>query len=88
MRKDFVIFDWEVFPHWNCIVYKIHGTNIRKVITSDDADYRSALQEAANLGYLAGFNIKGYDMQMTDFAIAGYTPEELYEHNQLIIEGE
>ena len=88
MRKDFIVFDWEVFPHWNCVVYKRHGVDEHFVITSDDPDYREKLREMASLGYLAGFNIKGYDMQMTDFAIAGYTPEELYEHNLNIVESE
>jgi hypothetical protein len=88
MIKDFVVFDWEVFPHWNCIVWAIYGTNECHVITSDDIDYKEKLRTMAYSGYLSGFNIKGYDMQMTDFAIAGYTPEELYAHNQLIIESE
>ena len=88
MIKDFVVFDWEVFPHWNCVVYKRHGIDEHFVITSDDPDYRQKLREMSSLGYLAGFNIKGYDMQMTDFAIAGYTPEELYAHNLNIVESE
>lgn len=88
MTKDIVVFDWEVFPHWNCIVYNIYnGTdNIEfGVITSDDENYVAELRRISKLGYLVGFNIKGYDMQIFNFACMGYTPEELYMHNQKII---
>lgn len=88
MRKDFIVFDWEVFPEWNCVVWNVYGTDIYNVITSDDEDYRMKLKEMSSKGYLTGFNIKGYDMQMTDLAISGYTPEELYEHNLEIVESE
>lgn len=88
MTKDIVVFDWEVFPHWNCMVYNIYnGTdNIEfGVITSDDENYVTELRRISKLGYLVGFNIKGYDMQIFNFACMGYTPEELYIHNQKII---
>lgn len=88
MTKDIVVFDWEVFPHWNCMVYNIYnGTdNIEfGVITSDDENYVAELRKVSRLGYLVGFNIKGYDMQIFNFACMGYTPEELYMHNQKII---
>lgn len=88
MTKDIVVFDWEVFPHWNCMVYNIYnGTdNIEfGVITSDDKNYVTELRRISKLGYLVGFNIKGYDMQIFNFACMGYTPEELYMHNQKII---
>lgn len=88
MTKDIVVFDWEVFPHWNCMVYSIYnGTdNIEfGVITSDDENYVTELRRISKLGYLVGFNIKGYDMQIFNFACMGYTPEELYIHNQKII---
>ena len=88
MNKDIVVFDWEVFPHWNCMVYNIYnGTdNIEfGVITSDDENYVTELRRISKLGYLVGFNIKGYDMQIFNFACMGYTPEELYIHNQKII---
>ena len=88
MTKDIVVFDWEVFPHWNCMVYNIYnGTdNIEfGAITSDDENYVTELRRISKLGYLVGFNIKGYDMQIFNFACMGYTPEELYMHNQKII---
>lgn len=88
MTKDIVVFDWEVFPHWNCMVYNIYnGTdNIEfGVITSDDENYVTELRRISKLGYLVGFNIKGYDMQIFNFACMGYTPEELYTHNEKII---
>lgn len=88
MTKDIVVFDWEVFPHWNCMVYNIYnGTDNTEfgVITSDDENYVTELRRISKLGYLVGFNIKGYDMQIFNFACMGYTPEELYMHNQKII---
>lgn len=88
MNKDFIVFDWEVFPNWNCVVWNTYGKDDYQVITSDDDDYLYKLREVSKLGYLSGFNIKGYDLQMLDFAIQGYTPQELYEHNQAIIESE
>lgn len=89
MNKNLIVFDWEVFPHWNCVVWNVYnGTdNIEfHVITSDDEDYIKKLKDMAYAGYLTGFNIKGYDLQILDFATKGYTPEELYEHNQAIVE--
>ena len=86
MLKNFIVFDWEVFPNWNCVVWNIYGIDDYHVITSDDSNYRDELRRISNMGYLTGFNIKGYDMQMIDFAIQGYTPQELYAHNQEIIE--
>lgn len=88
MKKNLIVFDWEVFPHWNCVVWNIYTGNDNieyHVITSDDSDYISKLRLFAYSGYLTGFNIKGYDLQMLDFAISGYSPEELYEHNESII---
>lgn len=85
MLKDFIVFDWEVFPNWNCMVWNVYGQDEYHVITSDDIDYQSELRRMSKLGYLTGFNIKGYDLQMLDFAIQGYTPQELYEHNCKII---
>lgn len=88
MNKDLIVFDWEVFPHWNCMVWNVYTGNDsieQFVITSDDPDYMAALKQVSKLGYLVGFNIKGYDMQMLDLAISGYTPEELYEHNLEIV---
>jgi hypothetical protein len=70
------------------MVYNIYnGTdNIEfGVITSDDENYVTELRRISKLGYLVGFNIKGYDMQIFNFACMGYTPEELYMHNQKII---
>lgn len=86
MLKDFIVFDWEVFPNWNCVVWNTYGKDDYHVITSDDTDYRYNLREMSKRGYLAGFNIKGYDMQILDFAIQGYTPQELHAHSKSIIE--
>lgn len=89
MNKPLIIFDWEVFPNWNCMVwgyYTPESENFESyVITSDDIDYLSELKRVSRLGYLTGFNIKAYDMQMLNFAILGYTPQELYMHNQEIM---
>ena len=92
----YVLFDWEVFPHWNCMVYAIYDKDPNEkldmhVITSDDPDYVYKLREVSklngfeNLTVMTGFNIKSYDMQIYDLACMGYTPEELYEHSMSII---
>lgn len=88
MLKDFIVFDWEVYPNWNCVVWNTYGKDDTHVITSDDVDYQYKLRELSKRGYLAGFNIKGYDMQILDFAIQGYTPQELYAHSKSIIDSE
>ena len=88
MQKPIIIFDWEVFPEWNCMVYnEYNGTDDieLKVITSDDADYISKLKTVAKLGYVVGFNIKGYDLQIWNFAMDGWLPHELYEYSEDII---
>lgn len=89
MLKDLVVFDWEVFPNWNCVCWNIYnGTDDyeKYVITSDDPDYIKKLKDMAYIGYLTGFNIKAYDLQIMKFAIDGWTPQELYEYSQSIIE--
>ena len=88
MLKDLVVFDWEVFPNWNCVCWNIYnGTDDYEtfVITSDDPDYIKKLKDMAYIGYLTGFNIKAYDLQILKFAIDGWTPQELYEHSMEII---
>lgn len=88
MLKDLIVFDWEVFPNWNCLCWNIYnGTDNYEthVITSDDADYLKKLKDMAYSGYLTGFNIKAYDLQILKFAIDGWTPKELYEHSMSII---
>lgn len=88
MLKDLVVFDWEVFPNWNCVCYNIYnGTDNYEthVITSDDENYLSKLKDMAYSGYLTGFNIKAYDLQILKFAIDGWTPKELYEHSMSIV---
>ena len=88
MLKDLIVFDWEVFPNWNCVCYNVYnGTDNYdiNVITSDDPDYLNKLKEMAYSGYLTGFNIKAYDLQILKFAIDGWTPQELYEHSMSIV---
>lgn len=91
MLKDLVVFDWEVFPNWNCVCWNIYnGTDDYEthVITSDDHDYLKKLKDMAYSGYLTGFNIKGYDLQILKFAIDGWTPQELYDHSMSIIKSD
>ena len=91
MLKDLIVFDWEVFPNWNCVCWNIYnGTDNYEthVITSDDVDYLKKLKDMAYSGYLTGFNIKAYDLQILKFAIDGWTPQELYEHSMSIIHSE
>lgn len=89
MNKDIIVFDWEVFPNWNCMVWGVYTPDLQaftsNVITSDDPDYLQKLKSVAHSGYLTGFNIKAYDMQILNFACKGYTPQELYSHNQKIM---
>ena len=89
MLKDFIVFDFEVYPEWWCCGFGTYCKDIKdfeyKVITSDDANYLRNLKDFSRSGYLTGFNIKSYDMQILHFAILGYTTEELYEHSQKII---
>lgn len=88
MLKDLIVFDWEVFPNWNCVCYNVYnGTDNYEthVITSDDEDYLKKLKDMAYSGYLTGFNIKAYDLQILKFAIDGWTPQELYEHSISIV---
>lgn len=88
MLKDFIVFDFEVFPNWWCVCHNVYnGTDKYNidVITSDDPDYLSRLKDMAYSGYLTGFNIKAYDMQILKFAVDGWTPQELYEHSMSII---
>ena len=89
MLKDFIVFDWEVFPKWNCMVYGKHTEKNEEfetqVITSDDTDYVEKLTAFSTSGYLTGFNIKRYDMIMLNNALSGYSPEDLYNVSMSII---
>ena len=91
MLKDLIVFDWEVFPNWNCVCWNVYNGTDKydiHVITSDDPDYLKKLKEMAYSGYLTGFNIKAYDLQILKFAIDGWTPQELYEHSMSIVNSE
>ena len=91
MLKDLIVFDWEVFPNWNCVCGNVYNGTDKydiHVITSDDPDYLKKLKEMAYSGYLTGFNIKAYDLQILKFAIDGWTPQELYEHSMSIVNSE
>lgn len=88
MLKDLIVFDWEVFPNWNCVCYNVYTGDDNyevHVISSDDENYISKLKDMAYSGYLTGFNIKAYDLQILKFALDGWTPQELYEHSMSII---
>ena len=89
MNKDIIVFDWEVFPNWNCMVWGVYTPNLSEfkteAITSDDSDYLQKVKAVAHSGYLTGFNIKAYDMQILNFACKGYTPQELYAHSEKVI---
>lgn len=89
INKPLIIFDWEVFPNWNCMVWNEYNEDRSKIqlhtITSDDDNYISEIKRVSKLGYLTGFNIKAYDMQILNFACLGYTLQELYEHSMSII---
>ena len=84
-EKPLVFFDWEVYPNWNCMCWKLEGDN--PVIKMQNP---TPVQLEDILHYrLVGFNCRRYDNHILYAAYMGYTPEELYSLSQrIIIKGE
>ena len=79
-----IVFDIEVFPHWWCVVGKEEGQDYF-VCESTDYDYIGKIREWRNKACLIGFNIKGYDLRILHAIERKYSPEEVFELSQAII---
>lgn len=82
-NKDWVIFDYEVFQHWWCVVFQpIDG--LTTIITSDSFDINKKAEIIFN-SILVGFNIKNYDLKILSAIMGGYSPERLYQLSKNIV---
>lgn len=75
----------EVFPRWWCIVGKSEGEDYF-ICTSEDENYLDKIREWRNKACLFGFNIKGYDLRILNAIEHKYSPQEVFELSQAIIE--
>ena len=78
------MFDYEVFKHWWCVVFKQPG-GFRTIITSESFN-QSAKYDLIMKSILVGFNIKNYDLKILSAIMNNYSPERVYELSKNIIE--
>ena len=79
--KPIAFFDWEVYPNWNCVCWKLEGDNpVLKIENPSPAQLDDILNKR-----LIGFNCRRYDNHIMYAAYMGYTPAELYSLSQNII---
>lgn len=76
----------EVFKHWWCIVSKEGDSDDYFVCQSTDENYLDKIKEWRNKACLFGFNIKGYDLRILNAIEHRYSPEEVFELSQAIID--
>lgn len=95
-------FDFEVFPEWWCCTFGDLPDDVTdlqhlqenlkdsfRVVTSDDIASRDALMKEFREGYvMTGYNIKGYDLEITNGIYQSFDPETLYCLSQLIVNKE
>ena len=82
MMDNTYIFDCEVFAHDWLFVFKNVETGHRTIIHNDNDAVTAFMQEDPFLG---GFNNKHYDDFILKAVLIGYTPEQIKEINDLII---
>lgn len=89
-------FDFEVYPNWWCCVFgdmpdnKIINNNVKEtfnVVTSDDDYSRDNLIKylKENNYVCMGFNIKHYDLCISNAVYQGFNPQQIRIINDLII---
>lgn len=95
-------FDFEVFPEWWCCTFGDLPDDVTdlqhlqedlkesfRVVSSDDVNARDALMKEFREGrVMTGYNIKGYDLEITNGIYQSFDPETLYCLSQLIINKE
>ena len=77
-----VIFDCEVFAHDWIFVFKEVASGQRTIIHNDNDAVVAFMEQDPFLG---GFNNKHYDNHILRAVLAGYTPEQIKEINDMII---
>lgn len=92
-------FDFEVFPEWWCCTFGdlpdgMEDVNLLqddlkdtfRVVSSDDPNARDKLMAEFKDGkVMTGYNIKGYDLEITNGIYQSFSPAELYMLSQLIV---
>ncbi len=95
-------FDFEVFPEWWCCTFGDLPDDVTelshlqenlkesfRVVSSDDVNARDALMKEFREGrVMTGYNIKGYDLEITNGIYQSFDPETLYCLSQLIVNKE
>lgn len=82
MTDNTFIFDCEVFAHDWLFVFKDVATGQRTIIHNDNDAVLAFMEQDPFLG---GFNNKHYDNHILKAVMIGYTPEQIKEINDLII---
>lgn len=79
------VYDFEVYAHDWMVVFKNRITKHYAIFHNDNSGVKAFVEEDP---FLAGYNVKHYDNHILKGVIAGLTPEELKEVNDLIIHDE
>lgn len=82
VEKPIVFFDFEVFPNFNCIGWKIQGN------PDGNVEFFPTIESIQNLlkNYnLIGFNNKEYDNEIMYRILQGASPRELYQVSKSLI---
>ena len=77
-----VFFDWEVYPNFNCVVWKYDGSNTcTRIPFPTPADVEALMRFK-----LVGFNNRNYDNHIMVGRARGYSDGQLYNMSQSIIQ--
>lgn len=76
-----VFFDWEVYPNFNCVVWKYDGSpTCTRIAFPTPADCEALLRFK-----LVGYNNRKYDNHILAACARGYSTRQLYDLSQSII---
>lgn len=81
-EKPIIIFDFEVFPNYNCLGWKIKGEKQRNI---ERFPSPQTLQDFLDKYRIAGFNNLGYDNIIWYTLMQGASPYEVYKVSKAII---
>lgn len=77
-----VFFDWEVYPNFNCVVWKYDGSDTcTRIPFPTPADCEALMRFR-----LVGYNNRNYDNHITVGRARGYSDGQLYNMSQSIIQ--
>ena len=86
LLNDLWMFDYEVFAHDTLMVAINYRSKVKMVFHNATADdYQNFIDTHHPI--LMGYNCRGYDKYILKACLLGYSPEEIKEINDFIIDG-